>query len=118
MLVVPLVWAAFLETARSSTAPASRRGFHYPLKVLPGLLSLRCSTLCRFAAIVLLHCLLAGLRLAETVPVMTIENYTTEDASTRPLAERLEPEPSGTQDKVAVPSTLAGGMGTNEVSGR
>jgi len=75
MLVVPLVWAAFLEAARSSTAPASRRGFHYSLKVLPGLLSLRCSTLCRFAASVL-HCLLAGLRLAETAPVMTIENHT------------------------------------------
>jgi hypothetical protein len=26
----------------------------------------------------------------------------TEDGSTRPLAERLQPEPSGTQDKVAV----------------
>ncbi len=40
----------------------------------------------------------------------------TEDGSTRPLAERLKPEPSGTQDKVAVLGTLAGRMGTNEVS--
>jgi hypothetical protein len=116
MLVVPLVWAAFLEAARSSTAPASRSGFHYPLKVLPGLLSLRCSTLCRFAAIVLLHCLLAGLRLAETAPVMTIENYTTEDGSTHPLAERLQPGSFRARDKVAVWSTFTGRMGTNEVS--
>ncbi len=42
----------------------------------------------------------------------------TEDGSTRPLAERLKPEPSGTQDKVAVMGTLAGRMGTNEVSAR
>ena len=42
----------------------------------------------------------------------------TEDGSTHPLAERLKPEPSGTQDKVAVLGILAGGMGTNEVSGR
>jgi hypothetical protein len=49
---------------------------------------------------------------------MTIESHTTEDASARPLAERLQPEPFRTQDKVAAPSTLAGRMGTNEVSGR
>jgi hypothetical protein len=40
----------------------------------------------------------------------------TDDGSTHPLAERLKPEPSGTQDKVAVLSILAGRMGTNEVS--
>jgi hypothetical protein len=42
----------------------------------------------------------------------------TEDASTRPLAERLKPEPSGTQGKVAFLSTLVGRMGTSEVSVR
>jgi hypothetical protein len=36
-----------------------------------------------------LYCLLAGLRFGETARVMTIESHTTEDASTRPLAERL-----------------------------
>ncbi len=41
----------------------------------------------------------------------------TEDGSTRPLAERLEPEPFCTQDEGAVPGTLAGRMGTTEVSG-
>jgi hypothetical protein len=60
---------------------------------------------------VLLHCLLAGLRLAETAPVMTIENHTTEDGSTRPLAERLQPEPFHTRKEVAVSGTLAGRMG-------
>jgi hypothetical protein len=52
----------------------------------------------------------------ETRQVMTIESHTTEDGSTRPLAERLEPEPLGTQGKVAVLGTLAGRMGTNEIS--
>ena len=70
----------------------------------------------RFAIIVLLHCLLAGLRLAETAPVMTIENYTTEDGSTHPLAERLQPGSFRARDKVAVWSTFTGRMGTNEVS--
>ena len=40
----------------------------------------------------------------------------TEDGSTRPLAERLQPEPFCTQDEVAVPGTLAERMGANEVS--
>jgi hypothetical protein len=113
---VPVVWAAFLEAARSSTAPASRRGFHDALGFLQGLLSLRCSTLYHFAVIVLLHCLLAGLRLAETTAVTTIESHTTDDGSTRPLAERLQPEPFCTRDKVAILGTLTGRMGTNEVS--
>ncbi len=42
----------------------------------------------------------------------------TEDGSTRPLAERLEPEPFRTQNKVAILNTLAERRGTNEVSGR
>jgi len=40
----------------------------------------------------------------------------TDDASTHPLAERLRPEPFRTRDKVAVLGTLAGRMGTNELS--
>jgi hypothetical protein len=40
----------------------------------------------------------------------------TEDGSTHPLAERLQPEPFDTRDKVAVLSTLSERMGTNEVS--
>ena len=43
---------------------------------------------------------------------------TTEDGSTHPLAERLKPEPFRTQNKVAVLGTLAGRMGTSEVSSR
>jgi hypothetical protein len=42
----------------------------------------------------------------------------TEDGSTRPLAERLQPEPFRTQNEVAMLNTLAERMGTNEVSGR
>ena len=46
------------------------------LVFLQGLLSLCWSALHRFAIIVLLHCLLAGPRLAETARVMTIESHT------------------------------------------
>ena len=46
----------------------------------------------------------------------TARTSITDDGSTRPLAERLKPEPFCTQDEVAVPGTLAGRMGTNEVS--
>jgi len=42
----------------------------------------------------------------------------TEDGSTRPLAERLKPEPFSTWNKVAVLGTLVGRMGTNEASAR
>ena len=40
----------------------------------------------------------------------------TDDASTRPLAERLEPEPFCTRNKVAVRGILVGRMGANEAS--
>jgi hypothetical protein len=113
---VPLVWAVFLEATRSWTASASRGGFHHALAFLQGLFSLCCSALHRFAIIVLLHCLLAGLRFVETGQVMTIESHTTEDASTHPLAERLQPEPFRTQKEVAVLGALAGRMRTSEVS--
>ena len=42
----------------------------------------------------------------------------TDDGSTRPLAERLKPEPFCIQDEVAVLGTLAERMGTDEVSSR
>ena len=40
----------------------------------------------------------------------------TEDGSTRPLAERLQPEPFCTRNKVAVRGILAGRMGASEAS--
>jgi len=46
----------------------------------------------------------------------TARTSTTDDGSTRPLAERLQPEPFCTRDKVAILGTLTGRMGTNEVS--
>jgi hypothetical protein len=113
---VPLVWAVFLEATRSCTAYASRGGFHHALAFLQGLLTLCCSALHRFAIIVLLHCLLAGLRFVGTGQVMTIESHTTEDASTRPLAEHLKPGPFRAQDEVAVLGTLTEWMGSNELS--
>jgi len=42
----------------------------------------------------------------------------TEDGSTRSLVERLQPEPPRSRNKVAIPGTLAGRMGTTEVSSR
>ncbi len=47
---------------------------------------------------------------------MIAQTSITEDVSTRPLAERLKPEPPCTWDQVAVLGTLAGRMGANEAS--
>jgi hypothetical protein len=85
--VVPLVWAAFLEAARSSTAHASRAASI----TLWG----SSKVFFRFAVIVLLHRLLAGLRFTETTPVMTIENHTIEVRAILPspyCAERGFPQ--------------------------